>query len=85
MLLKHHIHLKRKGLKDLLQTSRQQFEQAQKESSALAGKVEELETENSRLKKELDGYITKKWRDFCAVQESPTPSRKRAYSSIERE
>lgn len=69
---------------DLARTS-STMDQLLKSNSALTAQVEDLETENTKLKKELDGYITKKWKDFCAMQESPTPSRKRAYSSVEQE
>ena len=53
-----------------------------KSSAAESSQLATLEAENKKLKQELDGYITKKWRDFCAVQESPTPYKKRtAYSN----
>ena len=49
-------------------------------------RAEALEEENKRLQKELDVYITRKWREFCAVQNSPTPYQKRinyAFRDIE--
>lgn len=60
------------------------LEEAKAESKtddATEARIQVLEEENKRLQKELDGYITKKWRDFCAMQSSPTPTRKRAYAS----
>lgn len=62
-------------------TLEEQNSELQRKVEAANGS-ESLEAENERLRKELDGYITKKWRDFCAVQDSPTPYKKRsAYSN----
>jgi hypothetical protein len=75
-------------------TLAEQNEDLKRQVEATEGKIDNvestqlqaLETENKKLKQELDSYITKKWRDFCAVQESPTPYKKRlAYSNRDNE
>jgi predicted nuclease with TOPRIM domain len=73
-------------LKSKLEKSNKAGEEIRTENASLNDRLEALEAENNRLKKDLDGYITKNWRDFCAMQESPTlAARKRAYSKIELE
>jgi hypothetical protein len=63
-----------------------QVEANKKIENVDSDQLEALEAENKKLKRELDSYITKKWRDFCAVQESPTPYKKRlTYSTRDNE
>lgn len=51
---------------------------ADKIDNAEGSQLQKLEAENTKLREELDVYIKKNWRNFCAVQDSPTPYKKRS-------